>query len=242
MRRLSTAERPYGFALRLGEDAPELGGVVRLGEDLVAELARVAGARDPRGHLADVHLVGEEAEVAEALDVLVDEVGEHLARARPLELDVRELLGDWLDRDVQAGHDLEHVVEVGVERGDHPGARVRELEDRAVADHLPILVAEGRVADLTDLQPEHVVGADPVGRGERVRAAEVPFAQRRLVPHADALADGVVLGDRVAELGRPVPVLPLHELGAELALDAVKAVRMVPASVLTSPPSPWAPA
>jgi hypothetical protein len=68
------------------------------------------------------------------------------------------------------------VVEVGVERGDDPGAVVGELEDRAVADHLAVGVAEGRVPNLTDFEREHVVREDAVGRGERVAAAEVPLA------------------------------------------------------------------
>ena len=149
---------------------------------------------------------------------------------------MRELLGERLDRDVHPRHDLAHVVEVGVEGRDHPGARVRELEDRAVADHLPVLVAERRVAHLADLEPEHVVREDPVGGRESVGPREVPLAERRLVPDPDVLPDGVVLADRVAEVGRPVPAFPLHELGAELRWTPSKAVRMI--SVLTLPPSP----
>ena len=210
--------------LRAGFDdgVPEVAGVVGVAEDLVAELARVAGAGDPGGHPPDVHLMGEEAEVAELLDLLVDEVGEHLAGARPLELDVGEALRDRLDVDGHAGDDVVEVIEVGVERGDHPAARVGEFEDGAVADHLAVLVAEGGIPDLPVLEAGHVVREDAVGGRERVAAVEVPLAKRRLVPDADVAANGMVLGQRVAEVTGPVPAFPVHELAAERFLLLVE--------------------
>ena len=135
---------------------------------------------------------------------------------------MRELLGDRRHLDVEAVDDLPEVIEVGVEGGDHPGVVVRELEDGAVADHLPVRVAERRVADLPDLEAEHVVREDAVGRRQRVGATEVPLAKRRLVPDAHVLADGAVLGLRVAERAGPVPAFPVHELAALLALDTVE--------------------
>src|SRR5439155_7163034 len=97
-----------------------------------------------------------------------------------------------------------------------PRMVVRELEDGPVADHLPVLVAERPVPDLADLEAEHVVREDAVGRAKRVLAPQLPLPERRLVPEADVLTDCTMLGDRVAEVVRPVPTLPVHELAAEL--------------------------
>src|SRR4051812_3351312 len=133
-----------------------------------------------------------------------------------------ELVRDRLDLHLHPVDDVLEVVEVGVERRDHPAARVGELEDRAVPDHLALVVAEGGVPDLADLEAEHVVREDPVGRGEGVRPVEVPLPERGLVPHPDVLADIVVLGDRIAEMIRPVPALPVHELDAQLLLNSVE--------------------
>src|SRR6185312_5681554 len=156
------------------------------------------------------------------LDRLVREVGEELARLGPLDLEVGELLGDRRDLDLQADDHVLEVVEVGVECGNDPAARVRELEDRAVADHVPVLVAEGRIAHLADLESQHVVREDAVGGDECIGAVEVPLPERRLVPDANALADGVVLGHRVAEVVWPVPAFPVHELDAHALLHLVE--------------------
>ena len=129
---------------------------------------------------------------------------------------------DRLDLDIEVVDDLLEMLEVRVERRDHPGVLVVELEDRAVADHFPVLVAERRVADLPDLQTGHVVGEDPVGGAQRVRSSKVPLAQRRLVPHSGVLPDGAVLRDGVTEVVGPPPPLPVHELTAQLALDGVE--------------------
>src|SRR5919108_1528871 len=101
-----------------------------------------------------MHLVRKEPEVPEALDVFVGQVREDLARARPLKLDVGKLLRDGLDVEVEVADDVAEVVEVGVERSDDPAARLRELEDGPVPDHLAVLVAERPVADLPDLESE----------------------------------------------------------------------------------------
>src|SRR5205807_9440770 len=104
-----------------------------------------------------------------------------------------------LDRDVEPGDDLAEVLEIRVERRDHPRVLVVELEDRAVADHLAGVVAERRVPDPPALESEHVVGEDAIRGAQRVLAAEVPLPERRLVPDADTLAHSTVLRARVPE-------------------------------------------
>src|SRR6266852_1373776 len=112
--------------------------------------------------------------------------------------------------------------EIGVERSDHPRALVVELEDRAVADHLAVVVAERRVADLPDRESEHVVGEDPIGSKQRIRSSELPLPQGGFVPHAHCLPDRAMFGSRVSEVIRPEPTLPLHELAPELTLNGVE--------------------
>jgi hypothetical protein len=71
---------------------------------------------------------------------------------------------------------------------------------------------------LSDFEPEHVVGEDAIGCGKCIATAEVPLAQRRLVPDADVPPNGVVLRHRVTKVVRPVPAFPVHELAPELPL------------------------
>src|SRR5205823_9200344 len=72
-----------------GQRRPELGRIAGRAEDLVAELARIAGARHPGRNAADANLLRPEAEVAEAAHVRLAQSGEQLARPRALELHVR---------------------------------------------------------------------------------------------------------------------------------------------------------
>src|ERR1700694_4680632 len=99
---------------------------------------------------------------------------------------------------------------------------VREFVDGAIADHGAVFVAEGAVAHLSDRQTEHVVGEDPVDGLHGAPAPKLPLAQRRLVPNANPLPHGPVLGSRVAKVIGPEPALPLHELAAGPALEAVE--------------------
>ena len=177
------------------------------------------------GHAADRDVL-EEAEVAQRVEVDVRERGQQLARARALQLQVRHLgrALDDLDLEALLAADAPEVVAVGRERGhdEDPGLGVARVVDRAVAEHAAALVAERAVAHLADLQAGDVAREAVVGSGERVGAAEEPLLQRRLVPHADRLAHRVVLAGRIAEVGDPVPALPLGELAAHAPLHGVE--------------------
>ncbi len=83
-----------------GQRGPQRFGVGGRAEDLVPELAGVAGARHPRGNAADADLLRQEPEVAERAHVGVAYAREQIARPRSLQLDVRQLCRDRLDRDV----------------------------------------------------------------------------------------------------------------------------------------------
>ncbi len=71
--------------------------------------------------------------------------------------------GDVLDGDVEAGGSLGEVVEAVMAVGHHPDP-VLEPVDRPVVDHQAVGIAECAVADLADLEPDDVVGVDPLGR------------------------------------------------------------------------------
>ena len=140
---------------------------------------------------------------------------------------MRPLLRAIEDLDVEALalRDAAELVYVTLERGHHEdaGARlVARVEGDAVAEHAAVLVEEARVAGLADLHRGHVVGEAVVERLDRVGAAEDPLLQRRLVPDADGLAHGVMLLDRVAEVGDPIPALPLGEGATLPTLDRIE--------------------
>jgi len=160
-------------------------------------------------------------EVRQTFHVRVADRRQHLARTRPLKLHVRQRLRDRLDPHAEVAHDLLEVIEVGVERGNHPYV-LAEVEDRAVSDHLPLRIAERRISNLPHVETQRVVREDPVGGTQGIRAAEVPFPERRFVPDADALSDRAVFSEGVSEVVRPEPALPVHELAAELPLDGVE--------------------
>ena len=151
---------------------------------------------------------------------------EQLARLRALQLQVRHVVGALDDLDVEAllGGCAAEVVAVGRERRDDEDALlvVAGVVDGAVAEHLAALVAERAVAHLADREAGHVAREAVVGGGQRVGTAEEPLLERRLVPQADRLAHRVVLPGGIAEVGDPVPALPLRELAAHAALDRVE--------------------
>src|SRR5207237_4850337 len=71
--RLDAERLDTGEAVRHGarprQRGPQRGRVAGRTEDLVAELARIAGAGQPGRHAADLRLLGEEAEVAKLAQV-----------------------------------------------------------------------------------------------------------------------------------------------------------------------------
>ena len=81
--------QPVRGSARTRERAPQARGVLRPAEDLVSELTRIPGARDPNRNPAYAHLLGEETEIAQRVHIGVAERREQVARARALELDVR---------------------------------------------------------------------------------------------------------------------------------------------------------
>ena len=169
---------------------PQLGGILRRAVELEAELSRVSGARNPAGDTADPRRLSQEAEVAQRREVgAFGDRAEHLARLRPLDLEVGHLRRAVLDLHLERAicGDGAKPVEVGVVAGDREAVIVGHAKDRAVHDHLALLVAHRAVAHLADRQRGHVVGEEDVRRaparhgraGPTCAAATRPTCWRR---------------------------------------------------------------
>ncbi len=153
----------------------------------------------------------DEAEVAQGADVgALGDRPQHLARVRALDLQMRHLRRAILDLHVESavGGDLLEPIQIGVVAGDRQAVVIGEAEDGAVHDHLALLVADRAVADLADLQRRHIVGEQRVGQRHRVGAAQVPLAQRRLVPQAARRPRRLMLGARRRRSPPPRPSPP----------------------------------
>src|SRR5262249_13530809 len=133
--------------------------------DLVAEVARVAGARDVYGHARD--RARRDAEVLQVREVRVGDAREQPPRGRSLERERGRLFGDVLDVDLHAERVLAEPPKVRVGRGPAVGVLL-EPRHRAVVDDLAALVAPRRVDDLTDLDLSRVARDDAVDEARGV--------------------------------------------------------------------------
>ena len=209
----------------LHHGGPQCRRVVDRAVDLEPKLARVARARQPAGHASHRDPLVEEAEVAKGVDVgALGDRPQHLAGLGPLNLEVGHLGGSILDLHVEPAVrcDLSVPGQVRVVAGDRHAVVIGQLEHGAVHDHLALVVADRAVANLTYLQRRHVIGEQRVGQLHRVGAAQDPLAQRRLIPHVARRARCLVFGDRVAEVSRPGPTLPVGPCCSQLALNRVE--------------------
>ena len=207
---------------RAGHGVPDRRRVLGREEDLEAELAAEAGARQDHGRAAELHLLGDEPEVPQPVHVGVGDRAHEVARPRPLDLQARQVHAQVLERDVEA---LRGVLEVRLPVHavrHHPQVVAGEAEHRAVVDEQSVLVEEGPVADLPGGHPQHVVRVHALHGLHGVGAAELPLVQRREVPHADALAHGAVLALGVAEAAGPPPAALVDEGGTHRRLDVVE--------------------
>ena len=228
---MSSASSPSGFR-PCGWPASQIasqtaGAVVRVAEDLVAELARVAGARDhDRDPLVAADPPDQEAEPLEVLERGLrrrrpDQLAHDVARRRALDRDVVELVGRGLHERLQAEllAQLLQPDPVVLVAADEAEVVVAEPEDGGVVDHPAGLVAHGRVDDLADRQPARVARDRVLDQRLGVGPEHLPLAQRREVHDHGLLAAGPVLGDRalVVEAVRQPVAAVLDEALRELA-------------------------
>ena len=137
-------------------------------EELVAEIAGVAGARHAHGNAADGDVgAAEEAEVAH---VAPNGSREHLARARPLQREAADRFSLIFDGDVEAFRCGVEPAVLRLCRGPEVGA-IREQRNRAVIEHAAGLIAPWGVDDLHRLDAIHTASDDAVDELGGVRAS-----------------------------------------------------------------------
>ena len=163
----------------------------------VGKLARERQPVEARPDAADRHLA--RAEMRQRLvadvDLLVDELAQHLARPRPRDRELRPLLGHGHELHVErrpqhlmAEFEMLHRAHRVRGGAHHDEALGRKPRDRAVVHHEAVLAQQQRVARLADRERREGVGADAVEENGGVRALDLDLAEGRDVAHADATA------------------------------------------------------
>ena len=133
-----------------------------------------AVARVPRSRHVDVDvrdLGPAPAEVPNVLPVLAARLLQDLPREPALQREPGGLIADVLDVGVEAGRVHAEPAFARIGGGDPVGV-LGQPSDRAVVDHLAVLVAPRRVEDLVDLEPRDVSGHHAVEQAVRRRAHE----------------------------------------------------------------------
>ena len=213
---------------------PHRRGVGRVAEDLVAELAAVARARDDDRDAAEVaDPPDEEAEPLELLQLRLvrgrpDDLLEDLAARRPLDGDVVQLVGRRLDPDALEPEPVGELLEVHAVVGvaaDEAVVVGAEPEHGRVVDHPAGLVAHGRVDDLAVAQPRDVARHRVLDERPRVGPEDLPLAQGGEVHDRRLLAAGPVLGDGalVGEAGGQPVAAVLGDVAGERGPALVEA-------------------
>jgi len=194
-----------------------VGRVFRLGEDLVAALAGIAGPRD-------AHVAAEQGEIVlleelQPAHVAAGVLGENVHRLRalqghdldfvvPFQLDVLALgdLGDAVAAAAGADHPAEPVVGVA--------------EDDAVVGDRALVGQHHRIGAPARLQLGDIAGDGPVEDFTRVGPGDPELAERGQVIEPRRLADCVVLLlDRLAGIGPgDREAIPFRHGGAKLAM------------------------
>ena len=194
MRAMSSAQIPAGSdAVRragVDERVPDGDGALGVHPDLVAEVARVAGARDRDRHVAQPGV--DEPEVLERADVGGRQLLEDGARQRSLERERADLCRHVLDDHVHAlrVHPQPARVRLGARQAVRP---VVEAADRAVVDDLAVGVAPRRVQHLPDGALGDVARDHAVEQPRRVAARDQVLVERRHVEKRRRIADRRVL-------------------------------------------------
>src|SRR5439155_22211730 len=108
--------------------------------------------------------------------------------------------------------------------------------DRAVVDHLAVLVAECAVGDVAGLELRDVACDDAVDEVERTRAVEVHLPQHREVHQAGRLANRSVLLERVGHLERRPVAEEIHPFVRQRLQPGIEG-RLLAHACSSSPPT-----
>ena len=197
-------------------------------DDLVAVLARVAGARHEQRRAGEaVGLCGGEArQLADLGAIFLAQQAVHaIARSRALHGDHGEV-GTLADLHLErrgTGTDPRQVLLAG--RGIHHQAEEvlgQEVDDQVI-DHPALLVEHGAVQRLARLlQLVHRIGDQLAQELPRARAAQVDHGHVADVEHAGVAAHVVMFLDLRAVVDRHVPAAEVDHLGAERTMGVVE--------------------
>ena len=193
-------------------------GVLRVAEELVAELPRVSGAGHDQGHAVKVVKPGDrKPEPPELADGLPggsrpEDGLEDLPALRALHRDVRKLIGRGLDPCVEtpALRLLAQPQSRQVVAADPAEVVVSEPEDGPVVDHSAVLVAHRGVHHLPDGEPPHVAGHTELHELLGAGPEHLVLAKRREVHDRRPLPARPVLADRPMSgkiLRKPIAVV-----------------------------------
>ncbi len=164
--RVQAQRRETLIATRFPDRLPHGDGIAWMAEDLVAQLARVARARHHDRHalrLADP--THQEPEPPEFVDRRLgrgrpDEPSEDLPAVRPLDRDVVQLVDRRLSRapwpSPSRSACSRSQMPTAVVAHHEPEVVLAQPEHRALVDHAALVVAHGRVDDLSRRQPAGV--------------------------------------------------------------------------------------
>src|SRR5680860_785022 len=174
--------------------------------DLEAELSCVAGARDHDRPLRDA--ADQEPEPFELFDRRLMrrrryDIFEDIARSRPLQSDVVQLVGRRSHPNLQTasfGY-LTHPDAKIVVTANDTEIVLTQTEDSAVVDHAAMLVAERGVDHLPLAQLSNIAGGDELEERLGIRPGHLKFAQgaeihdHGLLPARPVFLDGLHVGE-----------------------------------------------
>ena len=173
-------------------------------------------------------------EVRELGEIGIRDAADDVPGARALDLHASALVAHRHELDVESGRGSAEMILAGEQPGDEHDPLGPEVEDGDVVEGHPLLVADRRVVDAPDRHVGAVLGHDVVGGSEGVGPTELPLAQARVLDDAHAVSGREIFLDRVPEVGRPGPAVPLVELDAHLGLELLHGSQISGHSASTS--------
>ena len=174
---------------RRRERVPERDRVLGVHPDLVPEVARVPGARDPRANPGDPRR--HDAEIAKSRHVRVGDPLEHIPRQRPLERERPQPLRLLLEFDIEPPRVLVQPLERRFRRGE-PEIGLTEPLERPVVPNLARPVAPRSVVHLPHRLTRDIPRHDAIRERFRPRAREPVLVERGDIDERGRRANGLV--------------------------------------------------
>jgi hypothetical protein len=163
---------------------------------LVAQLAEIRHPQRQDGGKGEIELARAHVGEVGVAERRVGQPREHVARARPAEVEHGLRGGEVVDRDSAAGGDValdrRAIAHAQCTSGDEVEAVFREPGDRDIGLDAAAFVAKLRVDDGAN-RPIEIVASEALQQRECVGAAHFEFGERAHVDDGGTLAHGAVL-------------------------------------------------